>query len=330
MARAFPRRLVLLGAVLAVVLLMAGVPTEARKAGVSGRAEGGCTCHGGGAADASILASLEGVPAQYEPGKVYPLTLGLSGGPPYSKAGFNLNASKGQLSVPGGESNVQITTKDTFGGIAGEATHKSTGTRSWKVDWAGPPAGSGRITFRLATNSVNGNDQADLLDKWSLLTKSSDEKNLAPKAVKIEALRQVGPSRANVSWSGIVDPDVVRLEIHRGTKPGFPMTAASKVSELKTPKATSVDVDKLAPNTTYYFRIRAVDKGGLTADSTEASVRIEAGFHDAAASPSAEARGSAPVAGLGPATAAVLGVAAVVRASRRSRDDNGRRSRGSQ
>ncbi|MBI2078136.1 MAG: fibronectin type III domain-containing protein, partial [Euryarchaeota archaeon] len=121
-------------------------------------------------------------------------------------------------------------------------------------------------------------DQPDALDKWNLLSKTSDEKNLPPKAVNLVPPRQVGPTRVNVSWSGPVEPDVVRFEIHRGAKPGFPLTAASKAGEVKNNKATSAEVDTLTPNTTYYFHVRIVDKGGLTADSNEASLRLEPHF----------------------------------------------------
>ncbi|MBI2157257.1 MAG: hypothetical protein HYU26_10205, partial [Candidatus Rokubacteria bacterium] len=179
--------------VLSALVLAALAPGTARKNGVSGRAETGCNCHGGGSPDGSVVAGLDGVPAKYEPGKKYALTAKVSGGPPYSKAGFNLNVTQGTLSASAGESNVQISTKSTFGAISGEATHKNPGTRSWKIDWTAPAAGQGRVTFRLAVNSVNGNDQPDALDKWNRATRTSDEKNVPPAAVVLQPPVQVGP-----------------------------------------------------------------------------------------------------------------------------------------
>lgn len=307
------------GLAVAALLLVAAMPTEARKDGVSGRAEVGCTCHGGGSRDTSVLAALDGTPAQYEPGKLYHLSVSLAGGPPYAKAGFNLNASKGTLAVPSVEKNVQITTKASFGAVAGEATHKTPDSRKWAIDWTAPQAGSGRITFRVATNSVNGNNQPDALDKWNLVSKTSDEKNLAPAPVTLEPIRQVAPGRVNISWSGRIDPDLARLEVHRGSKAAFPMTAASKVAEVKDAKATSIEVDKLEPNHTHYFRLRIVDKGGLTADSGEQSVLLEPMIQPAAETASPAAAGFAPGLGSGMALLACLTAAGAGRAGARVR-----------
>lgn len=274
MAARVHRLLLAAAALLVAVALVLGGPAAARKTGVSGRTQVGCTCHGGGSPDASVAPVLEGVPAQYAPGNLYHLSVKITGGPPYVKGGFDLNASRGVLSVPPGESNVQITTTATFGGTAGEATHKSPDSRAWKIDWKAPPVGSGRVTFAVMTNSVNGNDQPDVLDKWNHVQATSDERNLPPAPLTLTAPAQTGPQRAHLPWTGTPEADVVRIEVHRGTKPGFPITAASKVAEVKDLKATGADVDRLAPNATLYFRIRLVDKGGLMTESNEVSLRL--------------------------------------------------------
>ncbi len=82
---------------IAVLVVASGPLGEARKNGVSGQAVAGCTCHGGGESDGSVRPALDGVPSKYEPGKKYPLKVSLSGGPPYSKAGFDLEATKKKL-----------------------------------------------------------------------------------------------------------------------------------------------------------------------------------------------------------------------------------------
>lgn len=292
---------------------------EARKAGVSGRAEGGCTCHGGGTADASIQPNVEGLPARYEPEKSYSMAIGVKGGPPYTKAGFDLKASQGRLSAATGEANVQVTSTATFGGSPGEATHKSPGSRSWKVEWTAPAAGAGKVIFHLAVNSVNGNDQPDLLDKWNLVTLSSDEVNLAPRPVKLDAATEIAPGTTRISWSANIEPDVVRVEVHKGTKAAFPLISATRAATVANPAQTTANVSKLLPETTYYFRVRLVDKGGLTSDSNEISFTTSAPVvTPAPASGVGQSINPIPALNLAPIVA-VLAAAALCRRCHRSR-----------
>lgn len=274
-----PRNVSLLLALLLITGLSVMQAGEARKNGVSGRAVGGCTCHGdaqpwtGVAGQLPMVLSLEGVPDEYEPGVLYPLELAVSGGLPYLKAGFNLNATFGTLSVPSGEENVQITTKDTFGAVAGEATHKTPDSRAWKVDWTAPREGAGVVAFFLAINSVNGNDQPDALDQWNLAGAVSAEKNFAPRPPVVIAIKDAAVGSVAVNWTASPDLDIVRHELYAIAKGS---SLADSEPEFIVENVTSQDlnVSGLEAGKDYEFVLRAVDKGGLSTDSIPVAARL--------------------------------------------------------
>ncbi len=263
----------------AVVATMLVLPSGARMDGVSGRAEGGCTCHGGGVAwdgvagNLAVAALLEGVPEAYEPGQVFALSISVEGGPPYLGAGFNLNASAGTLSVPGDEANVQITTADSFGGVAGEATHRTPDSKSWRVDWMAPPAGAGEVRFYLAVNSVNSNSQPDQADLWNLAAATSQEINVAPGAPVLEAA-VAGVGAINATWAP-AETDIVEFQVHGSRQAGFE-PGDDTVLASAGPEATGVQVEGLQPGATYHLLLRVVDSGGLSADSAAVRVALPA------------------------------------------------------
>ncbi len=260
-----------------VVASAAWLPSTARMNGVSGRAEGGCACHGGGApfdgvaGQLPVLALLDGAPEAYEPGQTYELSAAIGGDFPYLNGGFNLNASAGMLTVPAGEDNVQITTLDTFGGVAGEATHKTPASRSWRVDWTAPREGVGQVTFRLAVNSVNGNSQPDQADLWNLFQVTSQEVNVAPVAPIPEVIG-VGPGAVNVSWAQ-PPADLVEIQVHGG-EAGFTPGGGTLLATVG-PAERGVSLTDLPPGP-YTIVLRVIDQGGLSADSEPAAVTIPA------------------------------------------------------
>lgn len=268
-------------AALALALVLASVallPADARMTGVSGRSETGCICHGGGTewegagGMLAITPTIEGVPEMYEPLQTYELTIYPDGGPPYTNAGFDLNASAGTLSVPDGETNVQITTEDTFGGVAGEATHITPASRSWRVDWTAPREGAGQVRFTLAINSVSGDQQPNDVDLWTRTSATSEETNLPPVAPALHA-PESEPTALNVSWDRPTVADLVEIQVHGGSASGFTPGDGTLLATLA-PTVTRTRLENLTDNATYYLRLRVVDLGGLTADSGEQAVTL--------------------------------------------------------
>lgn len=276
-----PRSLAVLLSIAVVSGLALMESGEARKNGVSGRAVGGCTCHGnaqpwtGVAGQLPMELAIEGVPEEYEPGMLYPLELEVAGGLPYLKAGFNLNATAGILSVPDGEANVQITTKDTFGAVDGEATHKTPDSRAWRVDWTAPPEGAGPVVFFLAINSVNGNDQPDALDQWNVASAMSAEKNLAPRAATIAAVRDAAPGSVTINWTPSPDRDIVRHDVY-AVAAGADLADAKPALSIENASMQELALSGLEPGREFNFVVRATDKGGLFTDSPPASLRLAA------------------------------------------------------
>ncbi len=264
--------------VVVVAAVAAFTPSLARMDGVSGQAGTGCICHGDGvpweglAGQMPVIAILEGVPEAYEPGQLYELSVGIGGDFPYLNGGFDLNASAGILSVPGGEDNVQISTRDTFGGVAGEATHKSPSSRAWRVDWTAPREGAGEVTFVLAVNSVNGNSQPDQADLWNQAHATSSEINLPPVAPSPVAVPG-GPGAVNVSWPQPEAADIVEIQVHGSTGGGFTPAPATLLTTLG-PADQAATLQDL-PAGPYTLVLRVVDAGGLSADSEAATVTVE-------------------------------------------------------
>lgn len=274
----------LVGVAILAIVSSAG----ARRDGVSGRAQGGCTCHGSGSpwlgigGQYPIVPSVEGFPDAYEPGVTYALDVSVSGGFPYLKAGFDLNVTAGQLSIPPEEPNAQITTPASFGGVAGEATHKTPDSRAWKVLWTAPPPGSGPVTVSLAVNSVNGNDLPDAADQWNKLQSLVAEKNLPPRpATGLAATDHAG----NVSfvWVPSPDADVTEVVLHGSKDAGFEPSDATVLARANT--TANATVLHLRPGG-YEFLLRVTDKGGLRADSERVAFTVNAPPSNSTAQPS--------------------------------------------
>ncbi len=307
-------------ALLLVLLLVSGLvwvaAGEARMNGVSGRALDGCTCHGNAGApwtgvggQLPMALFLQGVPDEYEPGKDYPLDVSVSGGFPYLKAGFNLNATAGAFAVPADETNVQITTQDTFGGAPGEATHKTPDSRAWKVVWTAPREGNGTVAFFLAVNSVNGQSQPDALDQWNRMSTASAEKNLAPQPPVVVAVRDLAPGAIAVNWTPSPDLDIVRHEVYAGP-PGFTPGSDTLRASAANATAEELDVTGLQPGSDVEVVLRAVDRGGLSADSAPLAARLAPAAVPPVEAPAKEGK-LLPVPAM-PSLMAALGAAAVL------------------
>jgi hypothetical protein len=107
---------------------------------------------------------------QYTPGATYTVNLSMASNP--AKKGFQVtalnpaNEMAGNF-VPGG--NTQIKTATISGGQRKYATHKNTSntatTQVWSWTWEAPATEQGPVTFYVATNKANNNnnDNGDLI-----------------------------------------------------------------------------------------------------------------------------------------------------------------------
>ncbi|HEV8595143.1 MAG TPA: hypothetical protein VGR51_06405, partial [Thermoplasmata archaeon] len=141
--------------------------------------------------------------------------------------------------------------------------------------WSFPfdfPMGDGR--YELAARGTDRAGNAESLPpigegEWAV---GCDR--VPPTAPTARVIRFVDAAnaRANVTWSSPPIPDLARFEIHRGATPAFvpdgqpcPISATC-VAELPEDARTAW-VPVPASNATVWFRVRAVDDGGLAADS---------------------------------------------------------------
>ena len=119
---------------------------------------GGGYCHG---SNSNAAVSMTGQPANYTPNQTYTLSISVTGGASGStNGGFSLDASKGTLSTGGmGIMAVKVNSAGT------SATHTTNSYRSWSVDWIAPATGTGIVTFDLAGNAADGNNN-NTNDNW--------------------------------------------------------------------------------------------------------------------------------------------------------------------
>ena len=139
--------------------------------------EQNCTsCHNGATQDGSaenllILNNDLGVGmTQYTPGATYTVNLSMASNP--TKKGFQVTALNGANAMAGNfvaGANTQLKTATISGGQRKYATHKNTSntaaTQVWNWTWVAPATSEGAVTFYVATNKANNNnnDNGDVI-----------------------------------------------------------------------------------------------------------------------------------------------------------------------
>ncbi len=114
-------------------------------------------------------------------------------------------------------------------------------------------------TYYYSVTSVNYDGvEGDILAYAKATTKF---KPLAPRNI---AGQVAGAGKLLISWWPSLNADVVKYRIYRGTDPD----SLSLIGEVSSSKLTYLD-SGLAPGTTYYYKINAVDKDGIESDSKE-------------------------------------------------------------
>jgi hypothetical protein len=134
--------------------------------------ESNCTaCHSGTALDGAnenLLTLLDGTNpvTTYTPGQQYTVALSMSSNP--LKRGFqataltSANTMAGTFTGQTGNTSINGTAKKYANHTSSSNTSS---TLSWTWNWTAPAAGSGNITFYVATNKTNnnGNDNGDVI-----------------------------------------------------------------------------------------------------------------------------------------------------------------------
>lgn len=139
--------------------------------------EQNCTsCHNGATQDGSaenllILNNDLGMGmTQYTPGDTYTVNLSMASNP--AKKGFQVTALNGANAMAGNfvaGANTQLKTATISGGQRKYATHKNTSntaaTQVWNWTWVAPATSEGAVTFYVATNKANNNnnDNGDVI-----------------------------------------------------------------------------------------------------------------------------------------------------------------------
>ena len=147
-----------------LILVLIPAPASSFSGGIVGQTRSGCTCHNM-TESLSVTPSIAGLPGFYEPGEVYELDLGFTGGTANlgaNVAGFDLSASAGELIGPKDSTTVRVDPS------TGEATHTTSGNDevSWKVRWRAPARDTGTVTLTFVVNSVNGDAAQGPGDRW--------------------------------------------------------------------------------------------------------------------------------------------------------------------
>jgi len=151
-----------LTSLLVITILLGAIVVDAEQEGITS-VPTGCLCHSN-APTFGVVVNLSGLPQEYIPSVEYSLVVSVSGGPdPYSsgtnaQGGFNLVASGGEFR--------SIDLNTTSHGM--EATHSELGNdqREWTIIWVAPDD-SDEILFKLHGNSVNGDGNASVDDRWN-------------------------------------------------------------------------------------------------------------------------------------------------------------------
>ena len=164
-------------------------------------AKDGCTCHGTSPSN-SVTALIDDVPYAYIPGEPYTLRLEVIGGPDKGSGntgGFSMSVDAGTLNAAEGfETLVKNYEGDTL-----TLTHTEEGAkaenRAWTISWVAPEENTGKVTFWVSLNSVNGAD-ANVGDMWNRITFH------IPESSENTPEKITGSHRTIFSGDGTVEP----------------------------------------------------------------------------------------------------------------------------
>ncbi|MBP6624767.1 MAG: T9SS type A sorting domain-containing protein [Chitinophagaceae bacterium] len=229
--------------------------------GVMGASTIGCgSCHGSSASSATSI-NISGIPGTgWVAGTAYNLTLSINN-MSKSKAGFDLSVSAGTISnAPSGTML-----------MGGTELHHTTpgqaisGTTTWAFTWTAPASGTS-VNFNVAGNAVDnsGDESGDVWNKvilpFSVATSSA--------APSITAVSSAAVTSSGATISGMVNANgaTANVNVEYGTTVSYGSSVVTGPPSVSGTTATSVSatLSGLASNTTYHYRIRAINSVDTT------------------------------------------------------------------
>jgi PKD repeat protein len=119
-------------------------------------------------------------------------------------------------------------------------------------------------------------DNAGLIADSNIVSATTLIGNIAPVAVILGAPFSITNSSMALRWSRNGDGDFARYELHKGTSKGFNMSGNTLLASLTNQGTNESTAANLASSTTYYFKVRTYDTGGLFNDSNEVNATSSA------------------------------------------------------
>ena len=119
-------------------------------------------------------------------------------------------------------------------------------------------------------------DNAGLFSDSNVVSATTLLGNIPPVASVLAQPFSITNSSMSLGWSRNGDGDFARYELHRGTSKGFALNASNLLASITDRTVNGTVADNLASSTTYYFRLRTFDTGGLYNDSNEVNATTSA------------------------------------------------------
>ena len=181
-----------------------------------------------------------------------------------ARGGFNITCTDGSFnSVTGVSINVNDNKEVTHNG----AKAMSSGSVSWTLSWTAPAASTGTVTFHFAGNATNGNNGT-----------GGDQPNYDPFPFQEATSSTAAPSVSGVSTTNITGTECTvnatinanGLQTGAGIEYGLTNTYGSNAPMSpapitgSSPTAATGTITGLTPNTTYHYRITAINNDGTT------------------------------------------------------------------
>ena len=119
-----------------------------------------------------------------------------------------------------------------------------------------------------------------VLDAGGLYTDSNEVSGtttnvVSPTSVTIGTPSSVTSGSLQLTWTQNADPDFSKYEIHKSTSSGFVPSSTTLHATITSQTTTSTTISGLSEATTYYFKVRVIDCGGLYTDSSEISATTQ-------------------------------------------------------
>lgn len=255
--------------------------------GITGVAQGGCSCHNA-APSANTIIALDGLPTSgYQNNTTYTLTVTATNTEitePLPRHGFDLIASDGEFIATSGT---------TLNGLT-EILHSTpqvanSGTASWTFEWTSPLTGSLPITFVLACNCTNGDGINGTEDEWNQLITTVNSATPPSSILNLKLFLEgyyasqsfMNPALYNQGFSS--DPSITDSIIVELKDPLTNLTVMSVPTILEVDGSATVDLGTLVGS--YYIAI-SHRNSVLTWSSNPVAISTGTTFYDFSSSSS--------------------------------------------